>query len=649
MVTPLLALKGVCRDFPAGDGVVSVLKDVNLGINAGEMVAIIGASGSGKTTLMNILGCLDRPTAGSYQVAGCDTCSLDAGETARLRRDYFGFVFQRYHLLPDLSAFANVEIPAIYAGVERTERHRQVTAILQRLGLGDRIAHRPSQLSGGQQQRVSIARALVNGGLVILADEPTGALDSQRGEEVMRLLGELNASGHTVIVVTHDPRVAAHARRIIEISDGSVIADTTRDISASSGADGRALPAPGPSARVRLDRLLEAGRMALLSMKAHRLRTLLTMLGIIIGIASVVCAVALGEGSRQRVLDNISELGTNTLEIYRGREPGGMPSVGAPLSPADADAIAGEPYADSVTPVISTGANLRYRHITSNARVVGVGKHFFKVKGMKLAEGRVFSDDDIQMSAQEAVIDRATRNKLFAADANAVGEVVFLDRMPLRIIGVMEKSDISYSGMDSLSIWIPYTAVLARMEAKVSLDVIVVRVSDSVSSQAAETYVTAFLQGRHGTIDFHISNNGSVRRTIENADATLNLLITSIALISLLVGGIGVMNIMLVSVKERTREIGVRMAVGARPDDILQQFLIEAVLVCLIGGVLGIALSFIVGLFFSGHDNDYRMIFSTAAIVTAFATCTLVGIASGFVPARNAARLDPVDALARDS
>ncbi|MGN6151620.1 MAG: ATP-binding cassette domain-containing protein, partial [Lysobacteraceae bacterium] len=284
-MTALIELRGIGRVYGSGDNALTVLDAIDLDLEAGEMVAIVGPSGSGKSTLMNLLGCLDRPSTGRYRIDGQDTAELDADALAALRRERFGFIFQRYQLLPDLDAQANVEVPAVYAGVPAPARHARARSLLERLGLGDRTSHRPSQLSGGQQQRASIARALMNGGEIILADEPTGALDTRSGEELMRLLEDLNAQGHTVVVITHDPEVAAHARRIIEIRDGRIVADRRTaprpSDAAPAGADAVpptvARPAPGGTRSLR-DRLSEAFRMAQLAMLAHRQRTLLTLL-----------------------------------------------------------------------------------------------------------------------------------------------------------------------------------------------------------------------------------------------------------------------------------------------------------------------------------------------------------------------------------
>ena len=654
MSQPLLQVQDLWREYPSGDGVVAVLKGVNLSIDAGEMVAIIGASGSGKSTLMNILGCLDRPSRGTYAVAGQATKGLAPDELARLRREHFGFIFQRYHLLGDLSATGNAEIPAIYAGKGRDERRQRTQALLTRLGLGERLNNRPGQLSGGQQQRVSIARALVNGGDVILADEPTGALDTSSGQEVIKILKELHAEGHTVIIVTHDPNVAAHAQRIIEISDGQIVSDK------STVPAGEALRAVRPLAggqeppnwRARMasnwGRLAEAFTMALRAMAGHRLRTLLTMLGIIIGIASVVSMVALGEGSRQRVLADISAMGTNTIDFFPGKNFGDrMAGRIRTMVPADARALEQLSYVDSVTPGVSTSVTLRRGNVEATANISGVGEQFFQVKGYKMDKGMAFDSESVRRQEQEAVIDPATRKALFLPDENPIGQVIFLGRVPVRVVGVTLPQDNAFAFGDNLNVWVPYTTAMRRLLGQNHLRSITVRIKDDVPSAAAEKGITTVLTQRHGSQDFFARNSDSIRQTMEATTQTMTVLISSIAVISLIVGGIGVMNIMLVSVTERTQEIGVRMAVGARQADILRQFLIEAVLVCLMGGVLGILLALGVGVVFDQIGSSFHLVYSTTSIVLAFGVSSLIGVVFGYLPARNAARLDPVDALAR--
>jgi macrolide transport system ATP-binding/permease protein len=649
MAAPLIELKGVCRDYPSGDEVLTVLNTIDLTIAAGEMVAIVGTSGSGKSTLMNIIGCLDRPSRGSYQVNGQETGQLQPDELAYLRREHFGFIFQRYHLLANLNALDNVEIPAIYAGINTRLRQERAVRLLSRLGMADRLEHVPGQLSGGQQQRVSIARALMNGGSVILADEPTGALDTASGNEVMKILRELNEDGHTIILVSHDMQVAQHANRIIELRDGAVVADRRNNEIAPTTTLVSNPTLPTTPWRAQWDRFAEAFRMAMLAMFSHRLRTLLTMLGIIIGIASVVSVVALGEGTRQRILKDISAIGTNTISIYPGQDFGDMRSGKIrTLLPRDAEALARQPYVDAVTPVVTTSVTLRYRNVSVTSQINGVGAQYFRVRGIELAEGRLFDDEAVHASAQNAVIDQNTRRSLFGDEVHVLGKVIMLDKVPCRVIGVTKKNDSNFGSNDNLDVWVPYTTAMVRMTGDRYLRTITVRVADSVSSLTAEQSIVKLLTQRHGTKDFFVSNLDAIRQTIEKTTQTMALLISSIAFISLLVGGIGVMNIMLVSVTERTQEIGVRMAVGARHSDIMQQFLIEAVLVCLFGGLLGVGLALGAGLAVSLAGSDFKMIYSTTAIVSAFLCSTCIGILFGFLPARNAARLDPVVALARE-
>ncbi len=657
----MLEVSNLVREFPAGDSTVQILKNIDLTIYEGELVAIVGQSGSGKSTLMNILGCLDKPTSGSYKVNGQETGELEPDDLAKLRREYFGFIFQRYHLLGDLTADGNVEVPAVYAGVTPAERKQRATALLTELGLGSKTQNRPSQLSGGQQQRVSIARALMNGGDVILADEPTGALDKNSGVEVMRILRELNTAGHTIILVTHDMNVAKNATRIIEISDGSIISDkpNVQAELVTSQPDPDAAPAISTKQektksiskwRSTLDRLNEAFRMALLSMNAHRMRTFLTMLGIIIGIASVVTVVALGNGSSQQILKNISSLGTNTITVFQGRGFGDNSKTASfkTLVPSDADALATQPYVSAVSPMVSTSKTIRYQQNEASATINGVGNDYFDVKGLVFKDGQSFDQQSVNDRTQDVVIDTNTKKQFFS-DTNPIGQVVLLGSVPARIIGIVEPQNSAMGSDDTLNVYMPYTTVMSRMLGQANVRNIIVRINDKYSTSAAENAVVNLLTLRHGQQDIFTMNSDSIRQTIEKTTSTMTLLISAIAVISLIVGGIGVMNIMLVSVTERTQEIGVRMAVGARQSDILQQFLIEAILVCILGGILGVLLSLGIGQLISHFaKGSFEMAYSTTSIVAAFVCSTLIGVVFGFIPARNAAQLDPVDALSRE-
>ena len=682
MNKPLLSVSGLVRSYGNGGSKVDVLKGISLKIYPGEMVAIIGQSGSGKSTLMNILGCLDRPTGGDYRINGISTKSLSNDDLAALRRNYFGFIFQRYHLLTHLSAKDNVEIPAIYAGTSSKNRDEQAKKLLTRLGLGERIDYMPGQLSGGQQQRVSIARALMNGGKVILADEPTGALDSKSGLEVMKILKELNSQGHTVIIVTHDRSIAANAPHIIEIKDGEIVGDVwnkdkffTReqeqaysDSAADSAGEGGAGEEPdgetGNTGKMisDLDRSLtgrtaffaglgrfgEAFKMAWIAMVSHRMRTLLTMLGIIIGIAAVVSIVAIGQGATEEIINNINSIGTNTIRIMPGKDWGDMRAGKIKtLSTNDMEALKQQVYTDSVTPSVTSSQILRYNRAEANGQIMGVSSEYFRVMGLSFASGSTFTEKQVKGIAQVSVIDDNTRQKFFNG-IDPIGKVILLGKVPTVIIGVLKHDDGGFGASDNLTVYIPYTSAQTRITGARYLSTIILRVRDGMSSAVAEKSIVSFLTKRHGAKDVFTRSSDTIVKTISKTFGTMTLLVSAIAVISLIVGGIGVMNIMLVSVTERTKEIGIRMAVGARKSDILQQFLIEAILVCLFGGILGIILSFGIGVVFSMLSASMRMICSVVSIVLAVTCSTLIGVIFGYLPAKNAAKLDPIVALARE-
>ena len=637
-----LLVENLRKTFSGAAGATVAVDDVSFHIEKPEFFTMLGPSGCGKTTTLRMIAGLEAQTSGRIGMDGLDLSKVDPS------RRNMGMVFQSYALFPHLSVFDNAAYGLHLRRLPGETIRRRIDAIFSTLGLTALARRYPSELSGGQQQRVSIARALMNGGEIILADEPTGALDTHSGAEVMKILRELHAEGHTIILVTHDKKIAEHADRVVEISDGVIISDE-RNIS-KSAATARPIRehAPGAGWRGAIDRMTEAFRMAGAAIWAHKMRSLLTMLGIIIGIASVVSVVALGNGSQQQILQNISALGTNTIDVYPGRGFGDMRSARVQtLKASDADALARQSYVDSSTPSVSTSVTARYRNQSSTAQVSGVGEQFFRVKGVTLLSGSFFDADAVKGLGQVAVIDENTQTQFFP-DVDPIGQVILLGNVPARVVGVAKRQSFGFGGSTSLSVWLPYTTVMSRMLGQSHVSSITVRVDDATPMDAAQEAITRLLTMRHGTEDFFLSNSAEIRQTIEQTTRTMTLLIGAIAAIALLVGGIGVMNIMLVSVTERTREIGVRMAVGARQSDIRQQFLIEAVLVCLLGGVLGIGLALLLGSMIGRFASDFQVLFSTASIVAAFACSTLIGVAFGFLPARNAAQLDPVEALARE-
>lgn len=642
----IIEIKNLNKFFGEGENRVHILKNIHLEIEQGDFIAIIGASGSGKSTLMNIIGCLDTASSGSYQIAGKETAKLSADQLSELRQQRFGFIFQRYNLLSTLSAQENVALPAVYTGMAKPQRLQRAAQLLEKLGLGNKIDNKPNQLSGGQQQRVSIARALMNGGDIILADEPTGALDSKSGETVMQILQQLHQEGHTIILVTHDKHIAQFANRIIEIKDGEIIQDQRQSLQITARKMTQTTTNRGW--QFYRDQFFEALNMSINAIIAHKLRSLLTMLGIIIGITSVVCVVALGNGSQQKVLQNINSLGTNTMDIYNGTGFGDRRAESMQnLTVNDSEALMRQPYIESVTPNSSVSGTLTYRNNAFTAQVRGVSEQYFNVKGIQTVAGQLFSGEQVKQNQSVAVIDQNTQKRIFQ-DRNPLGQIIMINKKPLKVIGIVDIQNVMGDNRESLNIWIPYTTAMNKISGEKKISSITVKVNQGISTAAAEKNVTALLLSRHGKKDFFILNTDSIKQTIESTTNTMKLLISSIALISLIVGGIGVMNIMLVSVTERTKEIGVRMAIGAKQQNILQQFLIEAVLVCLVGGIIGIILSGLIGFLFNRFMSEFTMLFSTFSIVVAVLCSTLIGIIFGYVPAKNAAKLNPITALSQE-
>jgi len=641
---PLLELTDIVRHYGSGAGQVRALDGVSLNIEAGEFVAIMGQSGSGKSTLMHIIGCLDRPDGGSYTVRGQNVAALDSDQLAALRRQTFGFVFQRYNLLGGASAQANVEMPAIYAGLPKAERIGRARRLLDELGLADRAGHRPSELSGGQQQRVAIARALVNDPPVILADEPTGALDSKSSAELMALLERLHQAGRTVVLITHDAQVAAHAQRVVRIADGRIVDDLPADGAQASTPATTTLADP---ATLLLPELGEATRMALRSLRANALRTALTLLGIVIGVASVVAMLAVGEGGKQRVLAQITAMGTNLIMVRPGAPGirGGGDVV--TLVPEDAAAIAGLPNVLQVLPERSTRLTVRAGNVDYQTTVQGSDTTLSEVRDWPVATGNFFGERDLRGYAPVAVLGKTVAQVLFPGTADPVGRYLLVRNVPFEVVGVMaEKGASNWGGDQDDVVLVPITTGFVRLFGRPYLNALTVKVADLATMDTTQEAIRQLLIARHRTEDFSVRNLASILDAADAAYNTLTLMLGTVAAISLLVGGIGVMNIMLVSVTERTREIGIRMATGARMRDILLQFNTEAAVVCTVGGLIGLTLGFGVGL--GLRVAGMQVVFAATPAILAFLSAVGTGLVFGYLPARKAARLDPVVALAAE-
>lgn len=641
----MIELKNICKVFQNGDERALVLKNINLEIKQGEFVAIIGQSGSGKSTLMNILGCLDTPSSGTYTLDGKDISHFSKDELSELRLKKFGFIFQRYNLISASNATENVALPGIYAGTKKFERTQRAKELLSKLGLGDKTDFMPNHLSGGQQQRVSIARALMNGGEILLCDEPTGALDSASGQTVMQIIKELNQAGHTIIMVTHDKQIASWASRVIEISDGRIISDNKTEQNLNKLNNPKTQHASDLS-RLK-DRFFESFNMSISAIKAHKLRSFLTMLGIIIGISSVICVVALARGSQENILEGINKMGVSTITIFPGRGFGDRGSAKRKnFSIEDINILESLEFVDNAMPRTRSSGTLIYANTSSGASVHAGTEMILKISSVELKSGRNFTKDDIQNSASVIIIDENTQ-KTFFKDSDPLGKIMIFNKRPFMVIGVGKRDEGAFSD-GSLSIYMPYTTLANKVTGSHKIRSIVVSIAPGVNSQLAEHAISEILKIRRGGTDFHMINSDTILKTIKATTDTMSLLISGIALISLVVGGIGVMNIMLVSVIERTKEIGVRMAIGAKGADIMLQFLIEAILLCALGGIIGVLLAFGIGGLFNLISNDIKMSFSLVSIIIAFGISSLVGIVFGYMPAKRAAKLNPIDALLRE-
>ncbi|MFO0602687.1 MAG: ABC transporter permease [Polyangiales bacterium] len=672
-VENVLALRDIVKRYDSGEVSVVALDGVSLEVPRGQFVAIVGTSGSGKSTLMNIIGCLDRPTAGSYLLAGHDVSGLDPDQRAIVRSELLGFIFQGFNLLPRTSALENVEMPLVYLGVPAEERRERAERALHLVGLGARLANTPAQLSGGQQQRVAIARALVTEPEVLLADEPTGNLDSRTTDEVLAMLQWLNRErGLTILMVTHEPDVAHCASRIVTVKDGRIVSDERvaepRRAVAPPGAEPWMAGAEADAAAPREPTKGTSGglgwwmalRLALRSLVRAKLRASLTALGILIGIAAVVTTNALGVGAQERMRAQMTSLGVNLLVVMPagGRAGGGARAAAgsfATLTDADAEAIRREvPTVGRVAPVVGSSAQVVAGDRNVSTRITGSTADYFAVRSWAPSLGSLFTEEDVRASAPACAIGETVRQNLFGA-SNPIGAELRVGNMPCNVVAVLARKGQSGLGQDNDdTVVMPITTfrsginrlpngrVNSIMVTAAGPDVLY-RAQDSITSLLRQR-----LRVRPGTDDtFMVSNLSDLTSAFNEQAAIVSALLMVVASISLLVGGIGVMNIMLVSVTERTREIGIRLAIGARANDILTQFLIEAVTLAAIGGVAGIATGVGASLLV-GKLTDFSVGFRPDIALVSIAVSGGIGVVFGFFPARSAARLDPIVALRRE-
>ena len=660
----MIELKRVSKTYVMGKMEVRALQDVSFSVSPGEFVAIMGPSGSGKSTMMHVLGLLDRPDSGEYLLGGRRVNELSDEELSAVRNRLVGFVFQQFHLLPRMSALENAELPLVYAG----KRHLKEKARerIEEVGLADRLGHRPNELSGGQQQRVAIARSLVNDPLILMADEPTGNLDSRSKEDIVNLLKELNRKGKTVIMVTHEQEMAAHAGRVIVMRDGKIISDKkvspsadtvfpSEKDTASEGAAGEVIDhVLSKSERLaRGAKFLDYLRQAGAAMITHKVRSFLSILGILIGVGAVIAMLAVGQGAKDSIERELASLGSNLLIIRPGsaKVHGVAMEAGSVARFTFKDITAIEKLTDTVarvSPSVTGSGQLVYGNKNWNTQVEGVGTSYAAIRSLIPEVGRFFNEQEVKAREKVAVLGTTVVKELFGG-ADPVGEKIKINLINFRVIGILPaKGGGSFRDQDDI-VLIPVTTAMYRVFGKDYINTIYVEAGapdvleeaqDSISSLIIKTHRL----GKNREDAFQIRNMAEMKKAMENTAQTMSLLLGSIAAISLLVGGIGIMNIMLVSVTERTREIGLRKAIGANQKDIMVQFLIEAVLMSLLGGASGILL----GVGTAALINllagwSVRIMPGSVALATAFSLA--IGILFGLWPAKKAAELNPIEAL----
>ncbi len=641
----LIEARGLVKRYTVGEAAVLALDDVDCRIAEGEMVAILGASGSGKSTLMHLLGCLDRPDRGSYVLAGEDVSRMSSGRLAEVRNRRIGFVFQSFNLLPRLSALDNVALPLVYAG--RSDARARAREALETVGLGDRVRHAPNQLSGGQRQRVAIARALVTDPAILLADEPTGNLDSRSGAEILELFGQLNASGRTVILVTHDPSVASHCRRELHLKDGRVLEGAgTAEAPPCPPTPTETYPKTAGLALL-FPAILKVG---LRSLVANKLRSFLAMLGIIIGVGAVIAMLALGTGAQKQVLDRFAAMGTNVLIVSPAQRGFGGVITGAQqtLTVEDALAVAREVEGVAlVAPGVSATVQLKYFGKNTRSSVFGTASSYFALREVEIARGRAFTEGEVDRMARVAVIGPTVAAEAFGA-SDPVAETLKINGINFRVLGLTRAKGEGWGSPDD-RVLVPYTTAMQQLLGVSYLRGIDIKAAEGADLEAVKAGLTELLRKRHRLQpgvedDFRITDLAEIRQGATEATGVFKWLLGGIAAISLLVGGIGIMNIMLVTVTERTREIGVRKAIGAKEGHILLQFLIEAVIVSGLGGAiglgLGIGLATVVPRF-----APLPAIVEWPSALLALGVSAGVGVFFGLYPAWQASRLDPIEAL----
>lgn len=644
----MIKLEHISKTYKMGDEIFHALKDINLTIDDGDFVAIMGPSGSGKTTLMNILGLLDIPQSGSYELCGKEVAKLPENDLAIIRRKTIGFIFQQFNLIPKVPSWENVSLPLLYT--EHNFNFDKSKALLEQVGLGTKLYNKPSELSGGQQQRVAIARSLVNSPKIIFADEPTGNLDSKSEREIMQILHDLNDQGITVVVVTHEDEIGEEANRVIRMRDGEIVSDERK----------RPLPSNVPSCNIIEEKqgkswvfewinFVTQGFKTLMN---NKVRTFLSMLGILIGVASVVAMLAIGKGAQLAIEEQLRALGSNLLIVRPGpKRVAGVAGEDAAIRirPEDVNYIKNNIPVKAISATVSARAQVTYKDKNWGTQVMGANADYEIIRSLQPTVGRFFNSQEDLKRMRVAVVGLTVVDNIFPGE-NPIGKIIKINKIPFQVIGVLpSKGANAFQDQDDMVI-VPLNTAMRRLMGLEFVKHIEVEAVDAESLDKLEKGILDLMYKKYKVPlsqreeAFRIRNMADIKETAQAQSNTLTMLLAIIAGISLLVGGVGIMNIMLVSVTERTREIGLRKSVGAKQSDILAQFLSESVVISLTGGISGVLLAWIIATILS-LATGWTTVISLSSILLSVFFSVGIGLIFGIYPAKKASQLNPIDAL----